>query len=338
MADLDPSAPSAKNGHLFGLPSSVDNANIVVIPVPWEVTASYRCGTAKAPNAILQASYQVDLEDPHVIEAWKAGLALDEPLKYAREHDHTLRKKTKRVIVGLESGTDPAMEDLNLINTGCAELVNCVQNASTQYLRDNKLVGVLGGDHSTPLGLIQALSERTASFGILQIDAHMDLRKEYQGLTFSHASIMHNVLELPQVSKLVQVGIRDYCPEEVEFAKGKGNRVVTVFDHHIAKRQYMGETWGSISEFIVNHLPAKVYISFDIDGLDPSLCPNTGTPVPGGLEFNHVTYLLQLLVSSGRTIIGFDLCEVGANEWDANVGARILYRLSNSMALSNGLV
>ena len=85
---------------------------------------------------------------------------------------------------------------------------------------------------------------------------------------------------------------------------------------------------------IINHLPEKVYISFDIDGLDPKLCPNTGTPVPGGLELEQVYCLFRELVNSGREIIGFDVCEVGDAEWDGNVGARIVYKLANLLDLS----
>jgi agmatinase len=146
---------------------------------------------------------------------------------------------------------------------------------------------------------------------------------------------MYNVLqEIPQVKKLVQVGIRDYCDEELEIIEQNTDRIATFFDKQIKERQYEGETWKKICEDIVAQLPQKVYISFDIDGLDPKLCPNTGTPVPGGFEMEQIFYLFKTLKASGRNIIGFDLNEVstgeaGADSIDGIVGARVLYKLCN---------
>ena len=103
-------------------------------------------------------------------------------------------------------------------------------------------------------------------------------------------------------------------------------------------RQYEGESFKQVVDDIISHLPDNVYISFDIDGLDPKLCPNTGTPVPGGFEFNEVVFLLKQLAASGKKIIGFDLVEVapGEDDWNGNVGARLLYKLCNLMAVSQG--
>jgi agmatinase len=135
------------------------------------------------------------------------------------------------------------------------------------------------------------------------------------------------------VSKLVQVGIRDYCDEECAFIEERSDRIITYFDQQIKERQFEGESWKSIVDEIVSHLPQQVYISFDIDGLDPKLCPNTGTPVNGGFETEQVLYLFKKIKASGRHFIGFDLVEVGVGEtdWDSNVGARLLYRICNMM-------
>jgi agmatinase len=110
-------------------------------------------------------------------------------------------------------------------------------------------------------------------------------------------------------------------------------RIKTFYDWKLREDQYMGMSWTTICNQIIAELPSHVYISFDIDGLDPKLCPNTGTPVAGGLELQQAFYLLSKLVDSGKTIIGFDLCEVtpGQDEWDGNVGARVLYKLCNLM-------
>ena len=199
-------------------------------------------------------------------------------------------------------------------------------------------MGLLGGDHSTPLGFYKAIAEKHGSFGILQIDAHCDLREAYEHLKYSHASIMYNALEeVPEVIKLVQVGTRDYAPIELEYINDSNGRITTFFDKDLKERQYEGETWKSIVDEIVSKLPQKVYISFDIDGLDPKLCPNTGTPVQGGFETQQVYYLFRQVLKSGRHLIGFDLNEVGTstNDWDENVGARVLFKLCNLMIASN---
>ena len=200
------------------------------------------------------------------------------------------------------------------------------------------MVGLLGGDHSTPLGFFKAIAEKYPDFGILQIDAHMDLRKAYEGFNYSHASIMYNALkEIPQLKKLVQVGIRDYCEEELDIMNDSEGRVVTFFDKDIKERQYEGEIWKTIVDEIVDALPQNVFISFDIDGLNPKLCPHTGTPVQGGFETDQIFYLFKKVLQSGRKLIGFDLNEVGVShdECDENVGERVLYKLCNLLTASN---
>ncbi len=198
------------------------------------------------------------------------------------------------------------------------------------------MVGIVGGDHSVPYGFIKALSELKPGFGILQIDAHADLRDAYEGFTFSHASIMYNALKLNGIKKLVQVGVRDECEDEINLV-AKNELIVQYDDYLMAAAEFEGKNWGKQCVEIISKLPERVYVSFDIDGLSPEFCPNTGTPVPGGLSFQKAVYLLRKLVESGRKIIGFDVSEVapGKDEWDANVGARIIYKLCNLMYLSN---
>jgi agmatinase len=182
---------------------------------------------------------------------------------------------------------------------------------------------------------MKAAGKKFGEFGILQIDAHADLRDAYEGFKYSHASIMRNVLnEIPEMVKLVQVGVRDFCDEEFEMIEKENVRIKTFFDTHIKSRQYEGETWKSICDEIISELPQQVYISFDIDGLDPKLCKNTGTPVQGGFEAEQIQYLFNKLVEQGKRIIAFDLNEVSCGEdsldaTDASVGARILYRMCN---------
>jgi agmatinase len=199
-------------------------------------------------------------------------------------------------------------------------------------------VGLVGGDHSTPLGLFRAQAARHKRFGILHIDAHMDLRIAYEGFTFSHASIMYNALPLKELTTLVQVGIRDFCQQENDVMVAQKGRVKVVRSADIRRQQFDGVTWRDQCDAIIAALPEAVHISFDIDGLDPTLCPHTGTPVPGGLAFEEATYLLSRLAASGKRIIGFDLVEVSPgkeSDWDANVGARLLWHLCGVMARSH---
>jgi len=266
-----------------------------------------------------------------------------EPDKHLLLRSDYLRKEAELYIKFLTEGGEInenqfLKKTLVDVNTGTKVMNEWVYNQTLALLNKGKLVGLVGGDHSTPLGYFKAIGEKKGDFGILQIDAHCDLRDSYEGFKYSHASIMYNALnEVPQLQKLVQVGIRDYCEEELDYIAASNGRVVTFFDKNIKERQFEGENWRSICDSIVETLPQQVYISFDIDGLDPKLCPHTGTPVPGGFEAEQIFYLFKRLVASGRKLIGFDLNEVSTShdEWDANVGARILFKLCNLLVSCN---
>lgn len=337
LSQFDPNSVGNPNNNIFGLPFEEVDAALVIVPVPWEVTVSYRGGTARAPEHIFNASLQIDLFDPDVPNGWKQGFFMRSPDKKVLMKSDYLRKEAELYINYIANGD--RVEDnkfmcktLKEINEGSVFMNNWVYEQTKELLDNGKLVALLGGDHSTPLGFFKAIAEKHGEFGILQIDAHCDLRVGYEGFKYSHASVMYNALnEIPQLNKLVQVGIRDYCEEEWDMIKSSNFRIVTYFDKEIKERQYEGQTWKLIADEIVSHLPEKVFISFDIDGLDPKLCPHTGTPVQGGFETEQVFYLFKKLLQSGRSIIGFDLNEVGVsnNEWDENVGARVLFKLCN---------
>lgn len=343
IKNFDANGIGQLNDGMFGLPFTLEECETVLIPVPWEVTVSYGGGTADGPQAILDASYQVDLHDPFVKNAWKKGIGMDELNTEVRAKSDALRKTAERYISALANGANEKEKELAHISTQikqeCLWLNNWVKTRALRFLNQGKCVGLVGGDHSTPLGMMQALSEKIGGFGVLQIDAHADLRDAYEGFEFSHASIMFNALKIKQVEKLVQVGIRDYCEQELDLINTSNGRVKTFFDRDIKYAQYNGDSWDRICNRIVNELPLNIYLSFDIDGLDPKLCPNTGTPVAGGFETEQVLFLLEKIVSSGRKIIAFDLNEVSPaenNDWDANVAARLLYRIANMAAMSNG--
>lgn len=342
IKSFNPNDIGDANANLFGLPFNTEEADVVIIPVPWEVTVSYGGGTANGPDSVFDASFQVDLFDPFVKEAWKNGIAMDEVNPDIRTKSDALRKKAEHYIdlyaKSENSAKNPEMKKIQEeVNEGSRWLNQTVKERVDFFLKKNKIVGLLGGDHSTPYGMMQALAQHFGTFGILQIDAHADLRDAYEGFEFSHASIMFNALKIQQVEKLVQVGIRDYCEAEFNITQNPNGRVKTFFDRDIKQEQYRGEKWESICENIISELPEKIYLSFDIDGLDPKLCPNTGTPVAGGFETEQVLFLLEKIVQSGKKIIAFDINEIspGEDEWDANVGARMLYRISNLVHASN---
>ncbi len=343
LSSFDPNITSNPNNNIFGLPFTEDEARLVILPVPWEVTVSYGAGTARAPEHIFPASLQIDLYDADIPEGWKQGFFLkDIDRKVLLKSDY-LRKEAELYIDYIAKGE--AVEEnlfmtktLKEVNEGGVFLNKWVYEQTQGLIERNKLVGLLGGDHSTPLGFFKAIAEKYGSFGILQIDAHCDLRKAYQGFVYSHASIMYNTLqEIPQVERLVQLGVRDYSEEEWAYIFNSNYRVITYFDRELKERVFDGQTWRHISEEIISKLPDKVFISFDVDGLDPKLCPNTGTPVHGGLETEQVFYIFDKLVKSGKKIIGFDLSEsgVGETDWDSNVSARLLFKLCNLMVASN---
>ncbi|WP_017729826.1 agmatinase family protein [Nafulsella turpanensis] len=343
IKNFDPNGVGAV-GTLFGLPFTPEQAQVVVIPVPWEVTVSYNSGTAKGPEAVLEASPQLDLHQPDIPDAWKMGLAMLPVSEKWLHRSDELRAKAAHYIKALEEDTLSTQREAirNLpasVNEAGEQLTAWVKKEAVELIEAGKLPVVLGGDHSTPLGLMQAIAEEKGAFGILQIDAHADLRKAYEGFTYSHASIMYNALQIKEVEKLVQVGIRDICGAEVQLAQKEKERVTIFYDRALKEQSYEGKTWQQQVRDILEPLPKQVYVSFDIDGLDPKLCPGTGTPVPGGLEFEQAMYLLKAVVESGRTIVGFDLCEVAPgyySDWNGNVGARVLYRLANLAGVSNG--
>lgn len=343
LSQFDPNSSGNPNYNIFGLPFSEEDARLVILPVPWEVTVSYLSGTARAPERIKKASLHVDLLDPYVIDAWKQGFFLREPDKKILFKNDYLRKESELLIDYIAQGQQISdnrfmCKTLKEVNEGSDFLNTWVYDQTKSLLARGKLVGLLGGDHSTPLGFYKAIAEKYPDFGVLQIDAHCDLRRAYQQFKYSHASIMYNALsEIPQVTRLVQVGVRDYCQQEWEYICSSNNRVVTYFDQQIKERQFEGLSWQYLVDEIINHLPEEVYISFDIDGLNRTLCPHTGTPVPGGFETEQIFYLFRKILESGHHLIGFDLCEVGtsSNEWDENVGARVLLKLCNLLIASN---
>lgn len=334
ITSFDPDGVGQDNGNYFGLPFEAEESRLVLVSVPWDVTTSYGGGAHYAPDAIIEASTQLDLHDGFAPGAWRKGIGTA-PIDYSiQDLSMHLRYDARKVMAHLEKGGSPDDEavrrKVERINAASDDINARVYGQVSEWLAQGKIVGLVGGDHSTPYGAIRAAGERFGTFGLLHLDAHCDLRRAYEGFTHSHASIMYNVLkDVEQVSEIVQVGVRDYCSAEAALA-AESPRVKLFDDDTLSSNRFAGMPWGEQAQRIVDTLPEQVYISFDIDSLSAEYCPNTGTPVPGGLSFNEAVCLLRSVAASGRTIVGFDLCEVAPGkqgQWDANVGARILYKL-----------
>jgi len=331
MTTFDPDAAAPEGSGVFGLPHSVDEARVVLVPVPFEATTSYGGGAADGPRAILEASRQIDLFDAELGPFHEVGIAMLPEAPEVRRWNREAKAAARPIVAKGGAGTPALQKKLALVNDRSAKLNGWVRRTTEGLLARGKLVGIVGGDHAVPLGAIAAAAARSPGLGILHFDAHADLRVAYEGFRYSHASIHYNVAEeIEEVSRIVQLGIRDVGRREVEYAEASGGRIVTNFAHDTFARLHAGTPFTKLCGELLAPLPERVWLSFDIDGFEPHLCPHTGTPVPGGFEFLQVVTLLRTLVATGRTIVGFDLCEVAPgpdDEWDGNVGARLLYKM-----------
>lgn len=326
--DFDPDGPAADG--LFGLPHTPQEAQVHVLQIPFDATTSYRKGAGLAPAAVLAASAQVDLYDVATGRPYEAGICLLPADPAVLE----LGAEATELVDALRSGGAPsAGERVDAIGD---ELNARTHARAAASLDEGKLVALLGGDHSVPFGAIEACAERHPGMGILHVDAHADLRRAYEGFRWSHASILYNVTErIGGVARLLQVGLRDLCEEETRRIQASEGRIQVVYDHDWARARLEGRSLPELVREAIACLPEAVYVTFDVDGLDPSLCPSTGTPVPGGLRWDEAMLWLEELSRSGRRVVGLDLCEVSPGPegdpeglgWDAAVGARLLYRL-----------
>ncbi len=341
---FDPDGVGVHNGNYFGMPFSPDEAAVVIVSVPWDVTSSYGAGASVAPDAIIEESTQLDFHDPWAPGEWRRGIATL-PIDYSiHERSVPLREDATRIIAALEAGNDPhdnflLARKLEKINAAGAELDARIEAVAAEWLERGKIVGLVGGDHSTPAGLIAAVTRHEGSVGVLHLDAHCDLRPAYEGFERSHASVMWNALrDVEGIRRLVQVGVRDFSEAEAAFAQNHP-KITQFTGAALAEGRFRGETWAAQCERIVEALPEKVYVSFDIDFLEPALCPGTGTPVPGGATLDEAAWLLRRVVDSGRRIVGFDLCEVApgtaGGTFDASVGARVLFKMCGQALRSN---
>jgi len=273
--------------------SNYKNSQIVVLSAPLEKTVSYGKGTSKGPEEILKASHYVEFYD----EEQKRELCFEKGIC--------------------------TLEPMNLQKLSIEKALQKIHKEVAKHIDEGKFVVTLGGEHSLSAAPIMAFNERFPNLSILQIDAHSDLRDSYEGSKYSHASVMARVAEFN--SNIVQVGIRAQCIDEVELKQKKG--IKTFYAREIKMGMY-GENW---HELIVNNLTENVYITFDVDGLDPSLLPATGTPEPGGLFWDETMNLLKS-VGTEKNIVGFDVVELAPTKYHPSsnfVAAKLVYKMMN---------
>lgn len=339
---FDPSGVGVKNGHFFGVDRALEDAKIWILGLPWDLTTSYRAGTRNGPEHVLEASYQVDLYRPDAPESWKIPFATLPLSNTWAKRAETTRKMVEPYLAFLEEGgdldTSPEMQArLKELNQESLKFHEYTYKECQKAAEAGCKVLTIGGDHSVSVGPLRALHddyvEKKKTFSILHIDAHADLRNQYEGFEDSHASIINRALELSSIQKIVQIGIRDLSEQEALKIK-MDPRLKTFFDWDIQAAKMQGTLWAAQTKEIINELSDEVYISFDIDGLDPKYCPDTGTPVPGGFALEEIFFLFRELKKTGRRVIGADLVEVAPGKtslWNGNVGARILLQLLITM-------
>lgn len=321
-------------GCYFRDTTSTDEAKLVVVSAPWSVTSDYGRGAAYAPDAVIEASAKKDIYDIHTHLSLEGKVATAEIDYNIQECSGQLGREAERIAINIEENGevvgDKSLSRVERVNVGFGEMQASVYGQVLRVAKAGKRVAVVGGDQSVAFGAVKALSECYEGVGVLSVDAHADLHKEQSPYLYSHTTIMRNIAEeLPLVSKIVEVGVRDITHDEAEFV-ASNDKVEIFFSEALAARRFEGESWRDICDEICAALPAKVYISFDIDALKIEFCHNTNAPVPGGMTFDEVVYLINRVVATGHEIVGFDITEVVPNldnPMDARVAARLLGKM-----------
>jgi len=251
---------------------NIEDARVMVLPIYYEVAPSYGSGAGEGPYHLLSASVELECLDEETLVDWRElGI-------------HTLDR--------LAPTHEPA------------QAVKEIAESAGQHLRQKKFLLSVGGDHAITIGLTQAVANQYTDVGILQIDAHLDLRNEWNGSPYNHACVMRRIgedLKLP----FVQVGIRSFCPEEFDYIKA--HHLYPFYAHNLnsADNSWMDD--------VVYALPDNVYLTIDLDGLDPGIMPGTGTPVPGGLTYRQVVELIKR-VGAEKNVVAADINELAKVE------------------------
>jgi len=263
--------------------AALETSKIVLIPVPYDGTSTWQKGADKGPEAFLHASENMELYDIETeTEVYKQGIYLSEPITE---------------------------------NTSPEAMVKAVHEKTKDYILRNKFVTAFGGEHSISIGTIRAFNECFDNLTVLHIDAHADLRKEYEGSTCNHACAVY---EASQTTNLVQVGIRSMDVAETTVM----DREKTWFAHEMATDEYWMDN-------VIEALGENVFITFDLDAFDPSILPSTGTPEPGGLFFYETLEFLKQVFAE-RNVVGFDIVELCPNPAEKSsdfLAAKLYYKM-----------
>jgi agmatinase len=298
--------------------------NVKVYSVPLSLSTTFRHTTHAAPQAIQSMMNQLDPSQPYALPSVELiWLPIQPKIQTLQTNYQSASQDIIKLFNANKPLTTAQQVTLQSINKETEACYQTIEADCTAALKKDPVI-VCGGEHGCGLGYIKALSKQGQEFGILQIDAHMDCRTHYAEYTFSHASAITHYS--PYATHITQVGIRDYAEEEQVFQSNSATTFSVFYDDQLHADLFKGNTWHAICEKIIESLPKNVVISLDIDGLCPSYCPDTGTPVPGGLSYNQCCYLLSM-VAQQRQIIGAELVEVGEGtneDTNAIIGARLL--------------
>ena len=257
---------------------------VVILPVPFDATSTWIKGADRGPEAILEDSANMELYDIETdSEVYLRGIHTAEPVLEEKSPEELAKKVRKKV---------------------------------TELLDDGKFVVTLGGEHSVSIGVVQAFADKMPGISVLQIDAHTDLRQEYEGSRFNHACVMARVREL---CPIVQVGIRSMDVVEKPYVSP---------DRIFYAKDIVGRDKSWIMD-VINKLTDSVYVTIDLDGFDPSVLPATGTPEPGGLSYYDVLDLMRTLIQT-RQVVGFDvveLCPIQDNKASDFLATKLIYQI-----------
>jgi len=276
--------------------SSLEAARVAIVSAPYEHTVSYGGGAKHGPKAILKASAYVEFYDDETDRelCFDAGVATLAPIKFGKTVDRAALDRIEEQVSAL--------------------------------IEMEKFVVTLGGEHTISTAPIAAHYRAYPKMSILHFDAHSDLRQEYQGSPWSHASFMARVAEFFPTKRITQVGIRAQCIEEAQFIREKK---INTFYASAIRRGLHGVNW---QKSVVDTLAKDVYITFDVDVFDPAIMPATGTPEPDGLLYSETIDVIRAVIASGRRIVGLDVVELapmkGLSHPDLTT-ARLIYKILN---------
>jgi len=283
--------------------ASYEASRVVILPIPYEATTSYRKGCENGPDALLEASQQLENYDDELEReiASDAGIYTYSPIADTR--------------------------NAQLISS--ERMLQVTRETVSKLIQDDKFVIALGGEHSITSGIVEAYrQESTEPFTVIQIDAHGDLRHEYEGSIYSHACVMRRIVEMGLPT--LPIGIRSVCKEEADLIKEKS--IPVIWAREIAK----DPDW--IERALASISTQRVFITIDVDGIDPTLMPGVGTPEPGGLNWYAITTFLRRVFETYE-VIGCDVMELApvvdsvVSEFTA---AKLVYKLIGYQTLARG--